>query len=322
MNTKQSEWYQSLDPETKAAIRECHGIKPLWNLTPVLFTALWVGFGFLVMSELHWSFRLAGYLAIGVLIHAYFSFMHEAMHGNFFRSRRWDRWYGFLVGLPSLFPMSEYKANHLLHHKHTRTRQDPDEMLNFAGSKAFQSIVFYSMFVVGTYGYLIHIPYVVYTRGTPRERFAAATERILILWLLCGLLVSAWTFGFLDVILHCWFIPLLVATALANLRLCGEHQMTAGDHPLRLARTVTSNAFCSFFNLHLNYHLEHHLFPGVPWYNLPKVHRVLLPEYHRVGASVYRSYFWFLWDAFRIGIHGRTPGLQPAAANEHGAEAS
>jgi fatty acid desaturase len=315
MRTKQSEWYQSLDADTKAAIRECHKIKPLWNLIPFLFALLWVGFGFLVISEIYWGLRLVGYVAIGVLVHAFFNFMHEGMHGNFFRNRRWDRWCGFLVGLPSLYPVSEYKANHLLHHKHTRTRQDPDEMLNFTRSKTLQSVIFYSMFLVGTYFYLIHIPYIVYTRGTPRERFTAARERVLILLLLCGLLVSAWTFGFLAVVLHCWFIPLLIAVGFANLRLCGEHQMTAADHPLRQARTVTSNAFCSFFNLHLNYHLEHHLFPGVPWYNLPKLHRVLLPEYRRHGASVYRSYLWFLWDALRIGIHGRAPDPATSAAS-------
>ena len=286
-----------------------HRLKLQWNLVPVFFALLWVGFGFLIMSHAHWSLRLVGYFASGVIIHAFFSLMHEGMHGNLFRSRRWDRWYGFLIGLPSLFPISEYMTNHLLHHKHTRSEQDPDEIMNLARSKTLQSVLFYAMFFVGTYIYLIHIPYVVYTRGTRRERVTAVTERLLIMLLVCGLLLSAWAFGFLDVVLHCWFIPLLVATLLANIRLCGEHQMTGADHPLRQARTVTSNVFCSFCNVHLNYHLEHHLFPGVPWYNLPKLHRVLLPEYKRVGASVYRSYLWFLWDAFRTGIHGRTPDL-------------
>ncbi|MEQ8790736.1 MAG: fatty acid desaturase [Pirellulaceae bacterium] len=309
MKTVQSKWYQTLAPETKAAIRDLHHLTPLWNLTPLFFVLLWSGCGLLIMYSPHWSLQLAGYFGAGVLIHALFSLMHEGMHGNFFRNRRWDRWYGFVIGLPSLFPVSEYTANHLLHHKHTRSEQDPDEMLNLARNKTLQSLLFYGMFFVGTYFYLVHIPYVVYTRGTRRERAAAATERILIAGVLGCLLLSAWRFGFLDVVLHCWFIPLLVATVFVNLRLCAEHQMTEGNHPLRRARTVTSNKLCSFFNVHLNYHLEHHLFPGIPWYNLPKLHRLLLPEYERFGASVYRSYFWFFWDALRIGIHGRTPGL-------------
>ncbi|MEQ8790737.1 MAG: fatty acid desaturase [Pirellulaceae bacterium] len=307
MRSEQSKWYRSLDAETKAAIRELHRIKPLWNLTPFVFALAWVGFGFLIMSDAHWSLRLVGYFGIGVIIHAYFSLMHEGMHGNFFRNRRWDRWYGFLVGLPTLFPVSEYATNHLLHHKHTRTEKDPDELMYLARSKSMQSFIFYAMYFVGTYFYLLHIPYVVYTRGTNRQRIRAALERLLIFALLCGLSAAAWVFGFVDVLFHCWFLPILVTTVLASIRIGGEHQMTDADHPLRQARTVTSNVFCSFCNVHLNYHLEHHLFPRIPWYNLPKLHRVLLPEYKRHGASVYRSYLWFLWDAFRIGIHGRAP---------------
>jgi fatty acid desaturase len=59
------------------------------------------------------------------------------------------------------------------------------------------------------------------------------------------------------------------------------------------------------FNINLNYHLEHHLFPGVPWYNLPKVHRILLDDYTAAGSSIYRSYTRFLIDAFRAGIYGK-----------------
>ena len=44
--------------------------------------------------------------------------------------------------------------------------------------------------------------------------------------------------------------------------------------PLRVARTVETSPFVSFFLNNLNYHLEHHLYPGIPWNNLPKVHRV------------------------------------------------
>jgi len=315
MRTEQSQWYQSLDAETKSAIRELNRIQPQWNLIPIFFALVWVGCGVLIMSNLHWSVRMVGYAVAGVALHALFNLMHEGMHGNFFRNRRWDRWYGFLIGLPSLFPFSEYRTNHLLHHRYTRSEQDPDEVLNLTRSKRLQSLIFYAMYFLGTYIFLFHIPYVVYTRGTRRERIAAATERLLIFLLVGGLLVAGWTFGFLDVLFHCWLIPLVVATAFTSIRICGEHQMTGGNHPLRLARTVTSNPLCSFFNVNLNYHLEHHLFPGVPWYNLPKLHRVLLPEYKKHDASVYRSYLWFLWDALRIGIHGRTPDTATSVAS-------
>ena len=77
--------------------------------------------------------------------------------------------------------------------------------------------------------------------------------------------------------------------------------LTTPGHPLLQTRTVTSTKLLSFLNVNLNYHLEHHLFPAVPWYNLPKVHTLLQEEYEQAGAFIYSSYLRFLVDAFRYG---------------------
>ena len=154
MQTTRSEWYRSLDAETRSAIRELHRLEPLWNLTAFLFALLWWLAGFLVMSRPHWALQLLGYMIMGMVIHGFFSLMHEGIHGNFFRNRRWNRRLGFLIGAPTLFPFSEYAANHLLHHKHTRTEQDPDEITNLARSKTLQSLIFYALFFVGTFVYV------------------------------------------------------------------------------------------------------------------------------------------------------------------------
>ena len=69
---------------------------------------------------------------------------------------------------------------------------------------------------------------------------------------------------------------------------------------------MTSNRLVSSLMCNLNYHLEHHLFPGVPWYNLPRLHALLADEYRRAGAFAHRSYLGFLWEAARAGVHGMT----------------
>lgn len=90
------------------------------------------------------------------------------------------------------------------------------------------------------------------------------------------------------------------------MRSWAEHALTRPGHPLTHTRTVTSNLVVSFLMCNLNYHLEHHLFPGVPWYNLPRVHALLADEYRRAGAFVHRSYLGFLREAARAGVHGTT----------------
>jgi fatty acid desaturase len=74
----------------------------------------------------------------------------------------------------------------------------------------------------------------------------------------------------------------------------------SGNAVLR-TRTVTSNRAVSFLMLNLNYHLEHHLFPQIPWYNLPRVHKLLQPNYESQGADVRRSYTAYLIQSLRQG---------------------
>ena len=41
----------------------------------------------------------------------------------------------------------------------------------------------------------------------------------------------------------------------------------------------------------MGYHLEHHLFPGVPFYNLPKLHLMLMEEeVYQAKAHVTEGY--------------------------------
>ena len=318
MTTSHSQWYQTLDAETKAAIGRLRQHKPVWNLTLPLFVLLWIGLGVLVMRAPHWSIQIVEYVLMGMVIHGIGNFMHEGIHGTLFRSKRWNRWIGFLAGAPTLLAVSAFGANHLLHHKHTRTEQDPDELLNISPNRALRTLYFYTWFLFGTIIFGARIPYVLVTRCTRAERMAVATERVIMILALGGLLLAAYYFGFLTVLLHCWFIPLLIASLMVNIRGWAEHQLTVPDHPLRQTRTVTSNWFYSFLNINLNYHLEHHLFPGVPWYNLPALHKLLQPEYEKAGASIYKSYFGFLWDAFRIGVHGKTPDYKESRSVDHG----
>jgi fatty acid desaturase len=54
-----------------------------------------------------------------------------------------------------------------------------------------------------------------------------------------------------------------------------------------------------------NYHLEHHLYPAVPWYNLPRLHQELKEELVLQGAPYIPSYFAFVHD-FVIASFRRT----------------
>jgi fatty acid desaturase len=78
------------------------------------------------------------------------------------------------------------------------------------------------------------------------------------------------------------------------------------DDPIRGTRSILTNRLTAFFMCNENYHLEHHLYPGVPWYNLPALHRELRAELVARGAPFIPSYAAFVRD-FVVGSVRRSP---------------
>jgi fatty acid desaturase len=60
------------------------------------------------------------------------------------------------------------------------------------------------------------------------------------------------------------------------------------DHRLN-TRTFYANPILRFLYSNMNYHVEHHMFPSVPYYNLPALHEVIKhdcpPAYQSVGVA-------------------------------------
>jgi fatty acid desaturase len=69
------------------------------------------------------------------------------------------------------------------------------------------------------------------------------------------------------------------------------------DHRLN-TRTVLFNPLFAFLYMKMNYHVEHHMFPMVPFYNLPKLHTLIqaqCPPAPRGLVAAYREIIPALW---------------------------
>ena len=73
------------------------------------------------------------------------------------------------------------------------------------------------------------------------------------------------------------------------------------DHRLN-TRTVMMNPISRFLYLNMNYHIEHHMFPMVPYYHLPALHQNIahdLPPACPSIAAAYAEILPIIWRQYR-----------------------
>ena len=61
------------------------------------------------------------------------------------------------------------------------------------------------------------------------------------------------------------------------------------DHRVN-TRTVILNPILSWLYIKLEYHIEHHMYPQVPWYNLPKLHKIIKDQLPKPNYGLVSAY--------------------------------
>lgn len=145
------------------------------------------------------------------------------------------------------------------------------------------------------------------------------------LWLLIYALVVLLALGMGSI------LPLMVV-GLPRLYGAWHHIMTGvlqhlglaenvSDHRLN-TRTVLMNPISRFIYLNMNYHLEHHMFTMVPYYNLPQLHALIAHDVPAPEPSIWAAYRRLgpvLRQQLRYGEAVIVPDLPPGAV-PYGAE--
>lgn len=313
--TRRQPRFRDLSLARRTALKRLHHLNPWWNLKILLFIAIWAAAGY---TALHAPLlvKLPCYFIIGATIQGLVILMHEAVHGIMFRNRILNRWIGFLCGVPAFLSVSAYRIGHIPHHRHERTARDPDELENFSRNPRVLSALFCLTFFAGEIFGFYRVGPANAFRGRRSERIAVIEEYLLV----TAIFIVAFASLPMHVMLNVWVFPALFARQLTNVRTLAEHCLTGTEDRLAATRTVKSNAFVSFFMCNLNFHIEHHLYPAVPWYNLRRLHALLKNDFRDADAQVYPSYTAFLRDlgtfiarAFRPGGDALPLRLPPQA---------
>jgi fatty acid desaturase len=206
----------------------------------------------------------------GVLIVFLFTLEHEATHKTPFASARLNEWVGRVCGFLLLLPFDWFRSFHLAHHRWTNIEgHDPE--LEGGKPETLREWL----------GHVSGLPYwwsqarLVVGLAFGRVRAAYLTEaalpRMLVLY---GVVLAS--FWVTPVLFWVWILPALMGQPALRLYLLAEH----GDCP-RVAdmfantRTTFTTAVMRFLAWNMPYHVEHHVYPQVPFHQLPRLHKMM-----------------------------------------------
>jgi len=236
---------------------------------------------------------------------ALFVLSHEAVHYRLYETRWLNDLVGRICATPVGISMFAYRVIHRLHHNHLFGRQDPDTPIHggyprgraYLAGKLLKDVA--GLTAWKTYAYFWGAPSAARIDGqktdplgdtSPKLRRDALNDRWAVAGFHLALPAAALAFGFFIEYLLLWAIPLwFLLQPLMRFRSILEHGMTTetGD-AWRDARTNLGPGWLMWliFPHNVHYHLEHHLYPSLPHYNLPKAHRALRAGGLLEGAEV------------------------------------
>lgn len=250
-----------------------------------------------------WLLLAPLYLLAAASLHGISLFTHEAVHGTLSHRRFLNAMGGALCAIPVLQNFNAYRVLHLRHHQHLGEENDPDHYASYTRWTWLVFIMNWLRLLIGYPIYITAIPILGFRHGTTRDRMGILAEvaaTLMLAWLALEWLPARWLW-------HGWFIPMLFINTMVNIRGMSQHTLLEhADDEVRGTRTILTYPIVRFFMCNENYHLEHHLYPGVPWHHLPQVHEALKQPLKEQGAPFIRSYWAFVQE-FVTGSLRRSP---------------
>jgi fatty acid desaturase len=269
-----------------------------------------------------WAWSLSGWAALWVLPallvmaitqHGLFILAHESAHYRLFTHRGWNDRVGRLMGMAAGISMCTYRVTHRLHHNHLYGPQDPDTALHGGYPRGVAylwkklAVDITGVNAWKTFAYFFGSPAIndeTQTASRPlddtspqlradarQDRWGVVAFHVLVPLLLWATLGPWAMLAFMGL----WWLPMItfLQPILRVRAICEHGAVSDTSSPLTAARSNRTHGSLGnwvgrflLFPHHVNYHLEHHLYPAVPHYNLPALHRALAEKGALQGAEV------------------------------------
>lgn len=284
---------QQLDFEPKAARLIAHLAQDFLLLAAI--TAL-------LASEQLWAYALSQPL-LAALFFRSFGILHEAVHGNLSENRRVNDWLGVFYGALCFLPFTTWRSLHQEHHAWVGNfEKDPvmrmvrefpkkSEMHKTADTYFWRSWIPYIAFLQEAVFWTGSAKLIVEKdsyQGKKGELFASVGAPLLVA---SALLLGGFAIGNAFALAPAVIIYLMMVEVinlphhlrLPRLPAASEEKLSLWQQ-YKVSRTcIYTGWFSRLVLLNFNYHAEHHMFPTLPWHELPKA-------YERVRAANPQGY--------------------------------
>ncbi len=267
-------------------IRRLHRVRPARHFAVLARQlVLWAGGLWLAASSTNPLLWVPGATLCGLVVFDFTVLLHEVVHDAVFRRKNAlaNRLLGLLYAFPVGISATQFTRWHLDHHDalgsdtgdpkrhHLSPKRNARLLKLLYATPALFPIYFRAAArEASTYPAELR-------RTIARERLATVTGHLAILALVVGTL--GWGVAF-RAYLFPWFFVFPVFFMLNRL---GQHYDIDPADPAKWSTLVAPSAFWDRAFLWSNYHLEHHWYPRVPFYDLPRLHRLLRPVYAEIG---------------------------------------
>ncbi len=237
---------------------------------------------FIIVLVIFIAFRISNpilYILASIIVatrqHAVILLMHEGAHYTAMKNRKIsDFLTGILTSYPLFFCYKSYRHHHLEHHRHLGTLKDPEIALKAQANKTFDSPYnfrkFVRLLIMDSLGLHIREIFIVAWDWRPRSK-----ANFMIMAVYWAILSIVFYYFHLLSILGFWLLTICTFQwAIFRVRTISEHTGMLGTY-----RFKTNWLLKWLFFPHNTWaHYEHHKWPGVPYYNLPKLREVKDPE--------------------------------------------
>ena len=211
--------------------------------------------------------------------------LHEVVHRAVFNGPRprAERFLAILYAIPSGISALQFTRWHLTHHAELGDGvADPKRhYLSPKINKPWYKLLYFTPALFPIYFRAAKKENASYPptlqRRIARERWAT----ILLHLVLMGAIF--WLGGF-GVLARVYFVPYFLVFPIAfALNRLGQHYAIDPEDPAKWGTVLEPSRWWDFWYLYSAYHIEHHYFTAVPFYNLRRLHFALRPFFEEIG---------------------------------------